>query len=146
MTQEIRKRYEDALDTLRAIVSRTGVARDRIRGLILDAASRIADAKEWDPFVDGLVDLFSYGAAVEMGDSSFSEIGITGYAEPYIHQNVAEVVQNLVNSKQGGILSQETGTAKNPYSESDEYSRVKAELEAQQEAEERQLANTINKK
>lgn len=120
-----------------------GIAIKLIYAPSLDKA--IADTKEWDPFVDGIVDLFSYGAAVEMGDSSLAEIGITGFAEPYIHQNVAEVVQNLVNAKQGGILSAETGTGKNPYSESDEYARVQAELKAQQEAEERQLANTIKK-
>lgn len=121
-----------------------GIAIKLIYAPSLDKA--IADAKEWDPFVDGLVDLFAFGAAVEMGDSALAEIGITGFIEPYIHQNVAEVVQNLVNAKQGGILSQETGTAKNPYAESDEYGRVQKELKAQQEAEERQLANTITKK
>lgn len=120
-----------------------GIAIKLIYAPSLDKA--IADAKEWDPFVDGIVDLFSYGAAVETGDSSMSEIGITGFAEPYIHQNTAEVIQNLVNAKQGEILSQETGTEKNPYSESDEYNRVQTELKAQQEAEERQLANTIKK-
>ena len=120
-----------------------GIAIKLIYAPSLDKA--IADAKEWDPFVDGLVDLFAYGAALEMGDSFFAEIGITGFAEPYIHQNVAEVVQNLVNAKQGGILSAETGTEKNPYAESDEYSRVQKELKAQQEAEERQISNTINK-
>ena len=120
-----------------------GIAIKLIYAPSLDKA--IADAKEWDPFVDGIVDMFSYGASVEMGDSSLAEIGITGFAEPYIHQNTAEVIQNLVNSKQGGILSSETGTAKNPYSESDEYSRVQKELKAQQEAEERQISNTINK-
>lgn len=120
-----------------------GIAIKLIYAPSLDKA--IADAKEWDPFIDGIVDLFSYGAALEMGDSSLAEIGITGFAEPYIHQNTAEVIQNLVNAKQGSILSSETGTAKNPYAESDEYARVQAELKAQQEQEERQLANTINK-
>lgn len=120
-----------------------GIAIKLIYAPSLDKA--MADAKEWDPFVDELVDLFAYGAALEVGDSSLAEIGITGFIEPYIHQNVAEVIQNLVNSKQGGILSTETGTAKNPYSESDEYNRVQAELKAQQEAEERQIQNTINK-
>ena len=121
-----------------------GIAIKLIYAPSLDKA--IADAKEWDPFVDGLVDMFSYGAAMELGESSFSEIGITGFIDPYIHQNTAEIIQNLVNSKTGGILSQETGTQKNPYAESDEYSRVKAELKAQQEAEERQISNTLNKK
>ena len=120
-----------------------GIAIKLIYAPSLDKA--IADAKEWDPFIDGIVDLFSYGAALEMGDSSLAEIGITGFAEPYIHQNTAEVIQNLVNAKQGSLLSAETGTAKNPYAESDEYARVQAELKAQQEQEERQLANTINK-
>ena len=99
-----------------------GIAIKLIYAPSLDKA--IADAKEWDPFIDGIVDLFSYGAALEMGDSSLAEIGITGFAEPYIHQNTAEVIQNLVNAKQGGILSSETGTAKNPYAESDEIGRA----------------------
>lgn len=120
-----------------------GIAIKLIYAPSLDKA--IADAKEWDSFVDGIVDLFSYGAALEMGESSLAEIGITGYAEPYIHQNVAEVVTNLVNAKNGGILSSETGTGKNPYAESDEYTRVQAELQATRDAEERQIANTINK-
>lgn len=120
-----------------------GIAIKLIYAPSLDKA--IADAKEWDPFVDGIVDLFSYGAAMEMGDSSLAEIGVTGFADPYIHQNVAEVVTNLVNAKQGGILSQETGTTKNPYSESDEYGRVQDELRAQQEAEERMIAYTTQK-
>ena len=120
-----------------------GIAIKLIYAPSLDKA--IADAKEWDPFIDGLVDLFAYGAAVEMGDSSLAEIGITGFADPYIHQNVAEVVQNLVNAKNGGILSAETGTGKNPYAESDEYARTQAELNAAREAEERQLARTIQK-
>ena len=120
-----------------------GIAIKLIYAPSLDKA--IADAKEWDPFIDGLVDLFAYGAAVEMRDSSLAEIGITGFAEPYIHQNVAEVVQNLVNAKNGGILSAETGTGKNPYAESDEYARTQAELKAAREAEERQLARTIQK-
>lgn len=120
-----------------------GIAIKLIYAPSLDKA--IADAKEWDSFVDGLVDLFAFGAAVELGDSSLAEMGITGFIEPYIHQNVAEVIQNLVNSKQGGLLSSETGTAKNPYAESDEYNRVQTELDAQRETEERQLQNTLNK-
>ena len=120
-----------------------GIAIKLIYAPSLDKA--IADAKEWDPFIDGIVDLFSYGAALEMGDSSMAEIGITGFVEPYIHQNTAEVIQNLVNAKQAGLLSTETGVSKNPYAESDENDRVQTELKAKLEQEERQLANTINK-
>lgn len=52
MTQEVRKRYEEALEKLRTIVTRTGYAREAIQGLIRDAASKIADALERDPDAD----------------------------------------------------------------------------------------------
>lgn len=65
MTQEIRKRYEDALETLRSIVARTGEARDQIQALIRSAASEMLDALERDPGadLDGIIDAFR--AAVE---------------------------------------------------------------------------------
>lgn len=52
MTQEVRKRYEDALDTLRSIVARTGDARDAIQSLIRLTASAMLDALERDPDAD----------------------------------------------------------------------------------------------
>ena len=60
MTQEIRDRYESALETLRSIVARTGEARDSIQALIRDVASKIADALERDPNadVDDIIEAF----------------------------------------------------------------------------------------
>ena len=52
MTQEIRDRYESALEKLRSVVTRTGDARDRIQALIRDTASRLYDAIEKDPSAD----------------------------------------------------------------------------------------------
>lgn len=60
MTQEIRNRYESALETLRSIVARTGEARDAIQRLIRDTASKIADILERDPDadIDQLIEAF----------------------------------------------------------------------------------------
>lgn len=60
MTGEVRKRYEGALEVLRKIVDRTGVARDRIQALIRRAASEIAGALEEDPDadIDGIIGEF----------------------------------------------------------------------------------------
>ena len=49
MTDEIRNRYESALETLRGIVARTGDNRDRIQALIRDAAFAMAEALEKTP-------------------------------------------------------------------------------------------------
>lgn len=52
MTEVVKKRYEDGLDTLRSIVSRTGDARDSIQALIRAAAFAMLDALEKDPDAD----------------------------------------------------------------------------------------------
>jgi hypothetical protein len=65
MTEAVRKRYEDGLETLRSIVARTGDARDSVRALIRAAASSMLDALEKDPDADleGIIEEFR--AAVE---------------------------------------------------------------------------------
>lgn len=60
MTEVVKKRYEDALETLRSIVARTGEARDAIRALVREAASAMLDALERNPDadLDGIVEEF----------------------------------------------------------------------------------------
>ena len=60
MTKEIRKRYEDALDRLRSIVSRTVGMRKSIQWLIRETASKIADAleRDQDADIDGIINAF----------------------------------------------------------------------------------------
>ena len=41
-----------------------------------------------------------------------------------MHQNVAEVMQNLFNGVTAGYLSKETASAVNPYAKNDEYKRI----------------------
>lgn len=52
MTEVVKKRYEDALETLRSIVARTGEARNAIQALIREAASAMLDALERNPDAD----------------------------------------------------------------------------------------------
>lgn len=52
MTEAVRKRYEEGLDRLRSIVTRTGEARDSIQSLLRLAASNMYDALEINPEAD----------------------------------------------------------------------------------------------
>lgn len=60
MTEAVRNRYESALETLRGIVDRTGVARDSVQALIRLAASDMLDALKRDPNADleGIIEEF----------------------------------------------------------------------------------------
>lgn len=46
---------------------------------------------------------------------------VRGDIIPYVHQNVAETISNLVQSKVAGILSTRTATELNPYASNAEY-------------------------
>ena len=83
------------------------------------------DAHEWNPFVDELFELFSYGYGVEKKMSAeFNEINAHATIVPYIHQNTAELIQLLSQSVLSNVLSVETAIEKNPFSMTDEQKRV----------------------
>ncbi len=60
MTEQVSKRYEEALDAMRSIAARTGEARDAIQALIRTTASAMLDALERDPEadLDGIIEEF----------------------------------------------------------------------------------------
>ena len=58
MTPEIRRRYEDALDTLRGIVADTGDARDRVQALLRATAFKIMEALEAGEDTDSIIEDF----------------------------------------------------------------------------------------
>lgn len=64
MTEEIRQRYESALEVIRSIVASTGDARDTIQALIRAAAADMLDALRTDPQadLDGIVNEFRAAA------------------------------------------------------------------------------------
>lgn len=65
MSPEVRKRYDDALERLRGVVSGTGNARDRIDALLRRTASRIEAALQRDPDADIDAIVEEFRAAVE---------------------------------------------------------------------------------
>lgn len=83
------------------------------------------DVHEWNGFMDGLFELFTYGYGIEMKMSAqFNELNAHIKIEPYIHQNTAEIIQLLSQSVLSGVLSVETAIEKNPFSMTDEQKRV----------------------
>ena len=103
------------------------------------------EAREWDAFIDGLMELFLYGAGIELECSSrLKNLKITGRIEPYIHENTAEKIQNLVISKQAGITSTETASQKMPYNSNYEYEIIRKERDEQIRIEQQGMAQMIN--
>jgi len=46
------------------------------------------------------------------------------WIEPYVHQNVAELMQNLLAGVQNEFLSKETASELTPYGKNDEFFRI----------------------
>jgi len=93
------------------------------------------DTKEFDHVVDDAKDLFLYGYGVETGKvSRFLSLKILSYIIPYIHQNTAELVQNLVSCVGAGILSKQSGSEQTGYDKNAEWDRILREHKAEQEA------------
>lgn len=53
---------------------------------------------------------------------------------PYVHQNAAELVSNLVQLVGAGILSKETGSEESGYGKNNEWDRIMREYKEQQQA------------
>lgn len=93
------------------------------------------DAKDFDHVIDEVKDLFLYGYGVETGKvSRFAGLHILSYIVPYIHQNAAELIQNLVSSVNAGILSKQSGSEQTGYDKNAEWDRIIREHKAEQEA------------
>lgn len=59
---------------------------------------------------------------------------IFSWAVPYVHQNAAELVSNLVQLVGAGILSKETGSEESGYGKNNEWDRIMREYKEQQQA------------
>lgn len=71
----------------------------------------IIDCKEYDSAIDSLTRLFKFGYGLELGKQrEMTALGTYTWAEPYVHQNMTELVQNLVNLSNAGLISRSTGT------------------------------------
>lgn len=83
------------------------------------------DARDWNLFVDNMVEMFKYGYGIKTRRTSdFNMINVKGEIIPYVHENIAEIVQLLSQSVLAGVLSQETAIERNPFTRNGEYQKV----------------------
>ena len=110
-----------------------GVAIKLIYSPSIDKA--MVDAKEYDKALDTIVRLFKWGYGMELGKATqMANLGTFSWIEPYVHQNQAELVNNLVQLVNAGLLSKNTGCNLTGYGENDEFDKVMCEFKEQQAA------------
>lgn len=110
-----------------------GVAIKLIYSPSLDRA--MIDAKEFDHVIDDVKELFTYAYGVQQKRvSRYQSLNILSYIVPYIHQNTAELINNLVQATAAGILSKQTGSELSTYGKNYEYSKIVAESKEQEKA------------
>ena len=72
-----------------------------------------------------MVAIFKEGYSKEVGHvSGFNSISVKGQITPYIHQNVAELMNILCQGVLAGTLSVESAASNVPYGEKDEFMRI----------------------
>lgn len=110
-----------------------GVAIKLIYSPSLDRA--MIDAKEFDHVIDDVQQLFTYAYGIqERKTTEFAKLQILSYIVPYIHQNTAELINNLVQATAAGILSKETGSELTTYGKNYEFAKITAEAKEEQAA------------
>lgn len=110
-----------------------GVAIKLIYSPSLDRA--MIDAKEFDHVIDEVQQLFTYAFGIQEGKlTKYQSLSILSYIVPYIHQNTAELINNIVQATGAGILSKETGSELSTFGKNYEYSKIVAEAKEQEKA------------
>ena len=110
-----------------------GVAIKLIYSPSLDRA--MIDAKEFDHVIDEVRRLFTFAFGIQQGkQTQYQSLKILSYIVPYIHQNTAELIQNLVQATSAGILSKETGSELTGYGKNYEFAKITAETKEQEKA------------
>lgn len=96
----------------------------------------MADAAEWQPFLNDLVKIFTYGYGMEKGKTiDYSNLPLKWWIKPYIHINESAVVQDLAVSVQNGFLSKQTASERNAvYSSVGEWERIVRESKEEEKA------------
>lgn len=110
-----------------------GVAIKLIYSPSLDRA--MIDTKEYDHVIDDTNELFTYAYGIQEEKlTQFQSLNILSYIVPYIHQNTAELINNLVQAKSAGILSAETASEQSTYGKNCEFAKITAETKQEQQA------------
>lgn len=100
-----------------------GVAIKLIYSPSIDKAMN--DAKFYDKAIDKLVRLFSWGYGIELGiPTRMKNLNVYAWIEPYVHQNQAELVNNLCMLVNSQLLSRDTGCQLSGYGENNEFDKI----------------------
>lgn len=95
----------------------------------------IIDAKEYDSALDKIVRLFKWGYGMQLGNQTqMAALGTYSWIEPYVHQNMTELVNNLVQLTNAGLLSRRTGCQLHGYGANNEEDIIITEFKQQQAA------------
>lgn len=96
----------------------------------------MADASEWQPFLNDMVRIFTYGYGVEKGKTiDYMGLPLKWWIKPYIHINESAVVQDLATAVQNGFISRQTASERNAaYSSVGEWDRIIRESKEEEKA------------
>jgi hypothetical protein len=93
------------------------------------------DAKDFKTPLNDIVRLFLYGYGVETKQlTKFYNFWVFPTIKPYIHQNNAELINNLVQSVNSGVLSRHTASELSGYGKNDEWDRLMIEKKQEETA------------
>lgn len=109
-----------------------GVAIKLIYSPSLDKA--ILNKKDLDACIDKCQRLFTTFYGIEKGKlTEYRELKFISEIEPYVHQNNAELISNLVQAVTGGFLSKQTASQACPYATNNEIDKVLREAKEEQQ-------------
>lgn len=95
------------------------------------------DAAKYQPFLDGMVEIFTYGYGVEMKKTiDFANLNMKWWIEPYVHVNSSTVVSDLAIAVQNGFCSRQTASERieTLYTTNGEWDRIVREKKEEQQA------------
>lgn len=96
----------------------------------------LTDSAEYQPFLNELVRLFTYGYGVEVRKTiDFTNLPLKWWIKPYVHINESSMVADLATAVQTGFCSRQTASEKiSMYSTQSEWDRIIREEKKKQEA------------
>lgn len=103
-----------------------------VRMLLMDSYQQaLLDAQHFQPFIDGVVELFKYTYGIETGrPSDFESLQVKAELYPYVFMSETEQVQNILQLRSAGALSKRTASEmayELGYGINSEYERIVAE-------------------
>lgn len=85
----------------------------------------MVDAMAMDKVIRRMLDIFLQGYGMEIGKMTpMRNLEIFTWIEPYIHQNIAELIDNLSKGVQNSFISRKTASELTPYGATDELYRL----------------------